>query len=244
MSGRGVERVLDLIEWFAAEAEPASLARISGAMDLPKSSTLMMLRTLTERGYVNRDESGLYQLRRLPGSPGQGRQNHGALLALAAPHIAAAVAQTHESGFLAVMEGDAIRYLNKILPDREIRYDRDMTRTREAHLVASGIVILAASGQPEVEAYIARNQLADDAAATLRRVTGQARADGFYLNIHGVVEGASGVASALLDQDGHPVGAINISGPRDRMAGQSAMICQVTATTARAVNEELARRRL
>ncbi|TKA93779.1 iron ABC transporter substrate-binding protein, partial [Cereibacter changlensis] len=36
MSGRGVERILDLIEWFAAHPEPATLARVAKVLDLPK----------------------------------------------------------------------------------------------------------------------------------------------------------------------------------------------------------------
>lgn len=241
MSGRGVERVLDLIEWFAAEPAPASLARISAVLDLPKSSTLMMLRTLHERGYVSRDEAGLYSLRRLPGSPGEGGRNHGALLALAAPFIAHAVAETQESGFLAVLEGDEIRYLNKILPDREIRYDRDISKTRAAHKVASGIVLLAAAGEAAVEDYIRRNALEAEEADALRRGTERARAEGMYLNLHGVVEGAAGAAAPLFDHAGQPIGAINISGPRGRLAERSARICELVALTAAAVNEEIRR---
>lgn len=239
MSGRGVERVLDMIEWFSAEPGAVGLARISASLNLPKSSALLMLRTLQERGYISRNDAGDYRLERLPGG---NVANRGALLALAAPFITDAVVRTQESGFLAVLDDDEIRYLNKVLPEREILYDRNMSMTRAAHKVASGIVILAWSGAAAVEEYIGRNVLNVAGADALRSAVQQAREQGVYLNMSGVVEGASGASAPVLDGAGRPVGAINIAGPRDRMAAQSDLICTVVAETANAVSQQLAQR--
>ncbi len=242
MSGRGVERILDLIEWFAAHPAPAALAHVSKALDLPKSSALMMLRSLVDRGYVQRLENGNYVLVRLPGDVSGSRKPWGAILALATPHLEAAVAATEESGFVAVLEGGQIRYLNKILPAREIRYDRDISRTRPAHRVASGIVLLAAESESALDAYCLDAALSDAEAAEVRRVVGLARRDGFCLNLKGVVEGAAGVAAAILDAQGRAVAAINISGPQARIAEHSDRATQAVLETARAVSEDIGRR--
>ncbi|WJH41139.1 helix-turn-helix domain-containing protein [Aliirhizobium terrae] len=153
MSGRGVERVLDMIEWFAASPEGASLSEIAAALAMPKSSALLMLQSLTERGYIQKLGSGGYQLLRLPGEISPDGRNYGALIALVSPYLYDAVQETGESGFVAVLEGSSIRYLNKVLPKREILYDRDIGPTRPAHKVASGVVLLAAGSDAEVEAY-------------------------------------------------------------------------------------------
>lgn len=240
MSGRGVERILDLIEWFAAHPGAASLTQVAVALGMPKSSALQMLRTMTERGYLERDRAGDYLLRRLPGEISAGGKNHGALLAVAGPAIHLAVQQTNESGFLAVMDGTEIRYLNKILPDREIRYDRNISITRPAHKVASGIVILAAGPDDGVSDYA--SCLPEAEAQSLYDMIAIARRDGVFLNPKGVIEGAAGAAAPILSRSGGAFGAINISGPQARMTAAADDICRIVLDTARAVTEEIARR--
>lgn len=241
MSGRGVERLLDLLEWLAETPGPNGLAAISNALDMPKSSTLLMLRSLTDRGYLERLPSGDYALRRLPGE-GAGGPGRGALLALVGPYLANAVEETGESGFLAVMEAGQIRYLNKIMPLREIRYDRDISMTRPAHKVASGIVLLAAGSDAELSDYALAACLTGDERAALTDAVATARTAGVYMNLKGVVEGAAGAAAVLRDASGRPIGAVNISGPQPRLAANVARVSQAVLNTAKAINEELMRR--
>lgn len=242
MSGRGVERLLDLLEWLAETPGPSGLATISTALGMPKSSTLLMLRSLTERGYLERLPSGDYALRRLPGEGAGSGAGRGALLALVGPYLAAAVEETGESGFLAVMDDGQIRYLNKIMPAREIRYDRDISMTRPAHKVASGIVLLAAGSDAELSDYALAAGLTGEERAALTDAVATARTAGVYMNLKGVVEGAAGAAAVLRDASGRPIGAVNISGPQPRLAANVAQVSQAVLNTAKAINEELMRR--
>lgn len=242
MSGRGVERMLDLLEWLAETPGPSGLATISNALGMPKSSTLLMLRSLTERGYLERLPSGDYALRRLPGEGAGSGAGRGALLALVGPYLAAAVEETGESGFLAVMDDGQIRYLNKIMPAREIRYDRDISMTRPAHKVASGIVLLAAGSDAELSDYALAAGLTGEERAALTDAVATARTAGVYMNLKGVVEGAAGAAAVLRDASGRPIGAVNVSGPQPRLAANVAQVSQAVLNTAKAINEELMRR--
>lgn len=242
MSGRGVERMLDLLEWLGHTPGPNGLAAISTALDMPKSSTLLMLRSLTERGYLERLPEGDYLLRRLPGDITAGQNANGALLALSTPYLARAVEEAGESGFVAVLEGDQIRYLNKLLPSREIRYDRDISKTRPAHKVASGIVLLAVGHDTDIADYAQRAALSPGERAALEKAIASARAEGVYLNLNGVVEGAAGAAAVIRDAKGHALGAINISGPQSRLAANSALVSDVVRETARALSDELRQR--
>lgn len=242
MSGRGVERVLDMIEWFAASPEGASLSEIAAALAMPKSSALLMLQSLTERGYIHRLGSGEYQLLRLPGEISQDGRNYGALIALVSPYLSQAVEQTGESGFIAVLEGKSIRYLNKVLPKREILYDRDIVPTRPAHKVASGVVLLAAGPDTDIEAYAASVSLSEAEHSKLLDSVSSARISGFYLNAMGVVEGAAGAAAPIIGANGRAIAAFNISGPQGRFISNSDRISDVVRETAVAISEELARR--
>ncbi|MFX5634117.1 helix-turn-helix domain-containing protein, partial [Acinetobacter baumannii] len=59
---RSDARVLDVLEYLAGQATGASLSEACEALRLPKSSTLMLLRTLLVRGYVTRDAGDRYHL--------------------------------------------------------------------------------------------------------------------------------------------------------------------------------------
>ncbi|WP_316978207.1 IclR family transcriptional regulator [Shumkonia mesophila] len=246
MAAPSAVRILELIEWLATQSTPATLAHTCQALDLPKSSTLLLFNALVEGGYAERGSDGRYRLVRLPGEPTGERRAWGTLLRVAEPHLRRAVAEARESGFVAVLtDGLCIRYLNKLLPDREIRYDRDITNDRTAHHVASGLAILSALPEEQFERYLSTL----DASATgadhpdqVRARVAKVRADGFAINLKGRVDGASGVAAPILDADRRAIGAINLSGPTDRVVGNVDAVARVAKRTAAQVSEEMARR--
>lgn len=242
MSGRGAERILDLLEWLSARSEGVSLTEVTLALDVPKSSGLLLLRLLTERGYVERSTKGTYALVRLPGEVRLGADAWGTLLRLADAPLREAVEASNETGFVAVLEEGQIRYLTKRLPSREIRYDRDITHLRQAHQVASGLAILSGFADAELDAYLASAVPDEEAREAVRPAVAQARETGCAVNLKGVVEGAAGVASPIRDADGRIVAAINISGPRERIVARVSELTGITLRAAQRVSEELARR--
>lgn len=242
MSGRGAERILDLLEWFAARAEPAALADVAQALDLPKSSTLLLLRLLVGRRYAERLADGRYRLIRLPGDPSEGREAWNVLLRLADPHLRRAVEESGESVFVAVLDGDEIRYLNKLLPAREIQYDRNIGPTRVPHQVSSGVALLATLPAGELEAYCGRLGLDPGQQRELRARVEAAARDGSYFNARGVMEGASGVAAPIVDGAGRALAALNISGPHTRVVANLPKITRAVLAGAQAISAELAKR--
>ncbi len=240
-------RILELIEWLAAQSRPVTLAETRDALDLPKSSTLVLLRTLVQAGYAARGGDGRYDLKRLPGEASAQGAAWGTIVRITDKFVRDAVAATGESGFIAVMTPErCIRYVCKHVPEREIRYDRNIERDRIAHHVASGIAILAAAGDAEIESYIVDRTKAGSFAAPERRPLMKAiaatRRDGVAVNLKGRVEGAGGVAAAILDRSGRPVAALNISGPADRIEAHLDRIVAATREGARLASHELARR--
>jgi IclR family acetate operon transcriptional repressor len=247
MAVRSAERVLELLELMAQQSEAVSLAEIHRMVDLPKSSTLLLVRTLQQRGYVARDGAGAYRLVRLPGEGSADMPAWGTILRLAAPWLGEAVAAVGESGFIAALTRDGhVRYLNKILPtSRELKYDRDITVDRIAHQVASGLVLLAGLPDSRVEAYLAALPAAvdgPDRPEAVRAAIGAVRAGGIAVNLAGRVEGAAGVAVAILDSSGHPVAAVNLAGPADRITSQLPAIKRAAQKAATQIGEALARR--
>ncbi|GGF44735.1 hypothetical protein GCM10011611_58940 [Aliidongia dinghuensis] len=247
MTVRSAERVLELLEVMAQRSTAISLAELHRVMNLPKSSTLMLVRTLEQRGYVTRDGIGDYRLTRLPGEDAVNRPAWGTLVRIATPWLTEAVATARESGFIAVLsDGNHVRYLNKILPAaRELKYDRDISIDRVAHHVASGLALLSAQSDDEIEAYLAAlppDADGPDRPATVRTAILAARASGIAVNLHGRVEGAAGVAVVIRDPRGRPLAAVNLAGPVDRVKEGLPVLERAAREAAAGIERALARR--
>jgi IclR family acetate operon transcriptional repressor len=242
MSGRGAERILDAVEWFATTVAPVTYTDFQRALDVPKSSALLLLRLLVERGYVQRRPDNTYALVRLPGEMLGGGETWGTIMRLADRHLREAVALVEETGFVAVLDDSRIRYLNKVLPKREIRYDRDIVPTRIPHQVASGLVMLSGLPTHELDQYLDETNATEPERQDIRAAVARTLADGFYVNIKGVVEGASGAAAPVRDAKGQIVAAINISGPSDRFIRNLDGIRDAVVSVAAAVSTDMAHR--
>lgn len=243
MSGRGAERILDLIEWLASRSQAVSLVEVVQALALPKSSTLLLLRTLVDAGYVTRQADGRYLLIRLPGEPSEANSGWGTILRVAEPILRETVAAIEETGFIAVLtDNRQVRYLNKILPMREIRYDRDIATQRVAHYVASGLMLLSGLANEDLEAYLRLSVPDEDDPGAIAARVSAARREGYVANLHGRVEGAAGVAAPIRDPEGRIVAVVNMSGPRERIANNLARVTEATVEAARRASEALSRR--
>lgn len=225
---------------------PAALADACQALDLPKSSTLLLLKTLVERGYAERGTDGRYSLVRLPGEASGEVRAWGTLLRIAEPFLRDAVNESQETGCIAVLTDDLrVRYLTKLLPDREIRYDRDIRADRVAHHVASGLAILSALPDDDLERYFAALDPAArgaDHPDQVRATVLKARAGGVAINLKGRIENASGIAAPIFDANKRPIGAFNLSGPTDRVTSNIDAIARITREGADRVSQALIRR--
>jgi DNA-binding IclR family transcriptional regulator len=243
-SVRSASRVLKLVDWLALKAYPVTLAETAAAFHLPKSSVRLLLMTLVQGGYAARDSDGCYKMIRLPGDT-LGDPAWQFIVRVADPIVRDAVAETQESGFIAVMAGDRIRYLTKVLPNnREIFYDRNIDRERIPHQVASGFAILSMLPADELEHYLSRAhdpELSQDGVLTsLHEILASARRDGVIANFAGRNEGAAGAAAPVLDQDGRVIAAINISGPVERVKANLAAIKTAVAKAAQRTTRAVA----
>ncbi|MBN9474837.1 MAG: hypothetical protein ABS43_02905 [Bordetella sp. SCN 67-23] len=54
---KSAQRAIEILEFFARRKAPATLSEIAAALDYPASSTLALLRTLSEMGYLDHSSS-------------------------------------------------------------------------------------------------------------------------------------------------------------------------------------------
>ncbi len=121
---RSIERVLDLLEIVLAEPG-CSLTTAASTADLTPTTALRYLRALEVRGYLDRDQQGMFHagatLQRLAAALHDGGPLDG-LVMTAQPHIDSLAALSGESVYLVVSDGRTATYVATAESSRAIRH--------------------------------------------------------------------------------------------------------------------------
>ncbi|MDP3869378.1 IclR family transcriptional regulator [Phenylobacterium sp.] len=213
-------RVLDLLELIAVADDGVLLREATTRLKAPKSSTLMLLRTLVNRGYVYRDPlSDRYLLAAAYRSGGFGwtADPYARLVAAARPIMEALSLEMGETMTFGVWAtpGHA-RNLVKVVANVDVRYDTDINRPIPLFCTAIGRVLVSRSPTaawgdligPGPFPALTRHTVTDR--AEILKIVGRAREDGHAIVMEEFALGGTGVAAPVVDASGHPVGALNM----------------------------------
>lgn len=224
---RAAKRSLDLIEQIAIAGEPLSLAELTRRMQLPKSSTYALVRTLTTEGYLARGiESGHYSLgprllRIVSGLADQfelGRVAEGFMQQLADDFP--------ETVLLGVRRGRSVFYIHSIESPQALRYAPAIGEPRPLHCTSIGKLFLADLKPTELVKLVGTLDLATHTSRTIVDVPKllaeieAVRELGFSTNQEESVTGAIAVAAPIYeraDSSGRLVAGVSLAGPADRM---------------------------
>lgn len=200
---------------------PAGLTAIADGVSLPKSTVSRLLRSLEQRGAVERvDETrwgigaGLVALTAQASS-------ERSLLHAARPHLVGLVERLGEDAGLAVPDGYSVRYVDQVESGNAVQV-RDWTGTRAPlHCVPSGLVLLAEWPPDAVDAFLARpleqvtsSTLVDPPA--IRDRLERIREQGVAWAFEEFAEGIDSVAAPVRDARGRAIAAIHVHGPAYR----------------------------
>jgi len=217
---RSAARVLDLLEYFAANPGSVSLAEVSGAFAMPKSSALGLLRTLCSRGYVLRDEQGQYALNEVFRAQGFGWGGSplARLMAMAHPMMQALTAEVGETTcFGALADTGQVRLLMECLSPNPLRYEMTVGRLIPLHCTAMGRMFLSAMSRPEREALLALHPIRAMTPFTITDLPGlhaemdRARDQGYCVVIEEHERGGTGISAPVRDAQGTAVGIVNVA---------------------------------
>ncbi|MFC4167440.1 IclR family transcriptional regulator [Teichococcus aestuarii] len=227
-------RILELLEFLAAAAEPVSLKEVALELGFPRSSTHGLLQTLVGRGYALREEGDRYVMnpacRSGPGWSG-GPTAH--LVAVARPVMEKLRDESGETVVLGVrMRNQDVKRCAKLVSLQAVRYDTTRETQMPAYCTAMGRVLLAYAEPGVVDAYLARLQperltprTVTDRAA-LRGLIEAARRDGYAISDEEMVLGGTGIAAPVRTRSGRVEAAINLgvvtpryAANRERMIG-------------------------
>jgi DNA-binding IclR family transcriptional regulator len=243
---RGAGRVLDILEFLRDHSDGFTLAGISRALVVPKSSVLALLRTLVDRGYLTL-ESGLYRA---------GARSHGLgarsgfqreLPAVARTALLELAQKTGESVYLAVLTPHPreVVYVDKVESRQSIRYSADLGERRPLYCTAPGLAVFAFMPAAERKRLLTSLKLVAFTESTvtnrdaIRLRLDEIRRTGVVVNVDEFMSGASGIAAPILDTQGVAVGACTVIGPTPRLLAQEKDLVRYVKTAGEAISHAL-----
>jgi IclR family KDG regulon transcriptional repressor len=226
---RAPVRSMQVMEALARAREGLSLAALSIALELPKTSLLHLLRALEAARYVRRVPAGFqlgersYLLAALiDATDGFSNASQQVLLEL--------LQQTRETVLLGKFTPGRMMaaYFERLPSPQPMRFTPELNEDRPLYCTAMGKVLLAFSPEKTVNAYLRSVTLQRFTPHTvrskqaLRDELASARQQGMALSVDEMVEGGGSLAAPVLDGEGRIRMALVIAAPSARLLPHSA----------------------
>jgi len=218
---KSAARVLDLLEDIAAHG-PATRAELSLRMGIPKSSMHAVLRTMTERGWLELDHArGAYRLGFRSVAVSAAYVEDDPVIARVAPLLDRLAAETGETVHLGRMDGAHVICLDKRESARPVRMASAVGRRLPAWSTSLGRAVLATRPTAVREALVPHaiakmtQHTRTDRAAVLAAID-QASVRGYAVESQEVCPGIRCFAVALTPP-GAPAHAISVAVPLARL---------------------------
>ena len=243
---RAIARVLRVIEVLAEQARQMSLAEMSVALDIPKTSLFAILKGLVQAGYVV-FEGDTYALgpraRKLADSIHGSRS----FSELARPILEGLARTSSETVILGTLSEDRryVLYAMVVESDSWLRFSVNVGVRRPLSSAASGHAILSYLPLAEREEYLASGpfeRFTPKTVATrtsLTKVIAKVRREGSAMTVDGTVTAATGIAAPYFDRHGAVAGAVLIAAPTSRVAEREMEIRETARQGAEAISRLL-----
>jgi len=217
---KSADRVLDIFELFTGEKDSYNLTEISKSLNMPPSSTYVILQNMLNRGYLETDRSGkqfrigykLFTIR-------SGYMRSTSLTGEFNQVAEKIVADLNETVSLAIKAGDHLLYIGEKASNHALRFTPNMGTTLPLHATASGKVMLADFTLEELRALYPSDRLEKMTDKTISSFPellmelDRVRKQGFGYNMGETVAGVHCVAGPVVDADGRAAASISISIP-------------------------------
>jgi DNA-binding IclR family transcriptional regulator len=217
-----VHRAIDILEAFSLDRPSLGLAEICEAVNLTVPTTHRLLKALQHKEMVFWDPlsrryslgAGVMRLASLI-------LNRDDLTASIQPSLEYLRNQTHETvGFHGLIDNERVCLVELVSP-LPIRMASGVGTAYPLYAGAAGKALLALMPDDQVDRLLndasKAKLLGADRRNALRRELPQIRSAGYATSRGETVAGAAAIATAVVNASGAAVGAINITGPADRM---------------------------
>ncbi|WP_284010654.1 IclR family transcriptional regulator [Haloarcula pelagica] len=213
--------ILEAIE----ELGGGRIGRITETTGLTKSTVHNHLSTLRQEGYVVKDGEDYHLgLRFL--QLGESARNYGPLFAFARSEVDAIAAETGELANLATRENGRGVYLYRTQGETEVQFSTDAGERHDLHCSATGKAMLAFAPQAVVDEVVRTHGLDPYTEHTitsreeLESDLSSVREEQLALDLEEYEKGLRCIASPILNDDDHALGAVSLSGPAMKFTGE------------------------
>ena len=236
-------RVMQIVELLAAATQGMSLAAMTEALQIPKTSLLNHLRVMVGGGYVS--------LRDARYALGPSAMRLGAIIAADAGVLAAArpvaaelMARTGETVMLATLDERSAEalYIDVINSPQDIRYSPRVGSRWPLYCTGMGRALLAFQEPSFIRRYLAETDMLRRTPRTitdrarLRRILDDVHSSGVVLTQGEHTVGAGAVAAPIIERDGRVRHAIGIGVPIDRLEPRREQLAALVIEAARQVS--------
>lgn len=171
MNVKQASKVLDLLEFFAEQKQPASLAEIARHFGWPRSSTFNLLGTLSARGYLCEPTvRGSYYPSPLWGAVVQQVEGADPIPQWLHQLLEVLQARTGETAVLAVASGAHAVFVDSVESSHAIRYTARPGKMVPLHVTATGRSLLSQMTPADRAAVLRRANFERYTATTLMSV--------------------------------------------------------------------------
>lgn len=213
-----VERAMRVLEVVAGRMAPMSLSEIGIATGFGKSSAQRLTHTLTALGYLEKNpESRRYRLTVRALDLAHGFLITDPLINDGLLHLIDASERTGETFNMGKLDGSEIIYIARLPAHRMNVAAALVGRRQPAYCASGGRAIMSQMPVSEVESLLDSRALHALTPMTITdrmrilEIIEQARLDGFCVSNQEVLLGEIGVAAAITDEWGRPLGAVHSS---------------------------------
>jgi DNA-binding IclR family transcriptional regulator len=219
-----IERMMDLFDALARNADPVGLKQLAQSTGLHPSTAHRILNALVEYRMVDRIEPGTYRLGSRLMEFGHLVKSRINLRTEALPFMRQLHQELHETVNLSMRQGDEMVYVERIMSDRSaMRVVHLIGARAPLHITAVGKIFLLEEGSGACEAYAARNGLRVFTKNTIRDVPvlkkelDKVRKQGYALDNEEAENGVCCIGAGIHDDEGRLVAGLSLSVPSNRL---------------------------
>ena len=237
MAVKSAERVFRIFELLEQSPEGLTNKEVSSLLGFAPSSTLALLQTMEENGYLSADEQKRYYL-----GVAASRID---LNKIGTPYLKKLMQTVEETCFLGVLSGDEIVYIAKENCERTITTNAGIGSRKPVYCTGLGKAFLAFLPEKESSQIIDRIELKAFTEHTvtdkleLKKEIAQFRNQGYAVDNQEIEQGLWCMAVPIYDNTGHMKAAISVSGLKQRMVEKKELLKTEMLKTARDLSRDL-----
>lgn len=230
MAVKSAERVLKIFDLLENYSDGLTNKDISIKLNYAPSSTLAILQTMCENGYLTVDGQKRYALGGRLVRLGAVTASHFDIVKTATPYLKELMKRVSETSFLGILSQDKIVYIAKENSRNTINTNAQIGSIKPVYCTGLGKAILAFMPEEERESIIKNlyferftDQTVKDA-DSLRMQLKQFEKQGYAVDDQEIEENLYCFAVPIYDAQHHVTAAVSVSGPKERMINKKNLI--------------------